>query len=404
MSLPHRLTQVAAAVSFALALGGCKQRKVQTGAARPAVPVSVTRAWRESIPVELRVVGAVEASATVQVKSQIAGQLLRAHFTEGQSVAKDLLLLEIDPRPYREALRQAEAVLARDRAQLRQAEAALARDVAQSKNAEADAGRYSELYRAGVSSTAQYDQARTSANVYRESVRATEAAIESVRATIESDRAAIDKAKLDLGYCEIRAPISGRTGDLLVHAGNLVKANDSPLVVIHQMAPIFVGFNIPEQRLGDIRRLSQDRKLAVRVWPKDDPGRAAGGHVAVIDNAVDAATGTIRLKAVFDNAGGILWPGQFVDVVLTLDTIANATVVPSEAVQTGQRGQFVYVVKPDNTVESRAVTAGQTLERKTVIEAGVAPGDTVVTDGHLRLFPGARIQAVDPRKLQSGPL
>lgn len=344
---------------------------------------------------ELRVVGAVEASAIVQVKSQIAGPLLRVNFTEGQNVAKGELLFEIDPRPYREALRQAEAALERDRSLVRQSEAARARDAAQLKNAEADAARYLELRRAGVISQAQYDQASTSAAVYRESLRATEAAIESARAALESDSAVIDKAKLDLSYCEIRAPIAGRVGNLLVHAGNLVKANDSALVVIHQIAPIFVSFSVPEQHLGAIRRLSERRELGVRVSLKDDPGRKASGRVTVIDNTVDTTTGTIRLKAVFENSDGLLWPGQFVNVVLTLNTIANATVVPAEAVQTGQQGQFVYVVKPDNTVESRAVVPGQSFERKAVITSGVAPGETVITDGHLRLFPGARIQAVD---------
>ncbi|HEY1339096.1 MAG TPA: biotin/lipoyl-binding protein, partial [Bryobacteraceae bacterium] len=224
-------------------LAGC-QRQPTTRAASgppPAVPVSVARATQESVPTELRVVGTVDASSIVQVKSQIAGELLRVAFTEGQNVAKGDLLFGIDPRPYEDALRQAEAAVVRDRAQINQSEAALARDRAQAEFAQTDAQRYEQLQRAGVVSRSQYDQAKTSADVSRESARATQAAIESARAALEADLAAVARAKLDLGYCEIRSPLSGRTGNLLVHAGNLVKANDVPLVVIHQVAPIFVN-------------------------------------------------------------------------------------------------------------------------------------------------------------------
>jgi multidrug efflux system membrane fusion protein len=333
------------------------------------------------------------------VKSQIAGQLLRVHFNEGQNVSNGALLFEIDARPFREALRQAEAAVARDQAQLRQAEATLAREMAQSKNADAEASRYEELQKIGVISRAQRDQVQTSADVSRESVRAAKAAIESARAALDSDLAAVDKAKLDISYCEIRAPFSGRTGNLLIHPGNLVKANDSPLVVIHQVAPIFVTFSVPERHLGEIRRLSASGKLPVRVSPQDDPSRSAAGNVTVVDNAVDTTTGTIKLKGIFANADGMLWPGQFVTAVLTLGTVVNATVVPAEAVQSGQQGQYVYVVKPDQTVEPRVVIAGRAFEKKIIIEKGVAPGDTVVTDGQLRLFPGARIRPVDASKI-----
>jgi multidrug efflux system membrane fusion protein len=192
--------------------------------------------------------------------------------------------------------------------------------------------------------------------VARESARATQAGIESAKAALDSDVSAVGTAKLNLSYCQIRAPISGRTGNLLVHAGNLVKANDVPLVVIHQVSPIFVNFNVPEQHLPAIRRLSAGPSWRCACSPQDDPPAAASGTLSVIDNTVDTATGTIHLKATFENRDGLLWPGQFVTSVLTLDTIQNATVVPAEAVQAGQQGQFVYVVKPDSTVEIRMVT------------------------------------------------
>ena len=389
-----------AAVLF---VAGCKQEKVaQTTSGPPPVPVSVSNATAESVPFELRVVGNVEASAIVQVKSQVAGQLLRVHFTEGQNVAKGDLLFEIDPRPFQGALRQAEAALIRDRAQIRQAEATLAREGAQSKNAESEASRYAELDKAGVISKAQHDQVKTSAEVSREAVRAAQASLESIKASIESNLATIDRAKLELSFCQIQSPISGRAGNLLVNAGNLVKVNDVPLVVIHQVSPVLVNFSVPEDHLSAIRQRSARQKLAVRVSPHDNPDREVTGYLSVVDNAVDTATGGIRLKATFDNRDGLLWPGQFTNVVLTLDTIQNATVVPSEAIQSGQKGSFVYFVKSDQTVEPRVVETGRSIGSKTIVQSGIAPGDTVVIDGHLRLFPGARIRQVDPQKLGGG--
>lgn len=392
------------AALIALLLPGCNTRKTQSAGAPPPVPVSVAVATRESVPLEVRAVGTVEASASIQIKSRIDGQLMNVQFAEGSNVNKNDMLLEIDPRPYQEALRQAEAAVAKDSAQLRQAEANRARDIAQSKNADAIAARNEALANAGVISREQNEQFRTNADAIREAVQADAAAIESARALLESDRAAVDRVKLDLSYCEIRSPVSGRAGNLLVHAGNLIKANGDALVVINQIAPIFVSFGVPEDYLAVIRQTSASRKLPVEVSLQNDSGKAARGVLTVIDNTVDPNTGTIRLKAVLSNEDRLLWPGQFANVVLTLDTRSDVTVIPSEAVQPGQKGQFVYVVKPDQTTEPRIVMVGPTVGRKVIIEKGVAPGETVVTDGQLRLFPGARINPVPASQIDSQQL
>ena len=366
------------------------------------VPVSVAKVEAESVPTDLRVVGTVEASAIVQVKSQIAGQLDRVAFTEGQNVKEGDLLFVIDPRPYQDALQQAEAAVNRDRAQIAQSEASLARDSAQAKFAETDAARYAEMVKEGIASKEQAEQFRANADVAREAARATQATIASAKAALDQDLAAVAAAKLNLSYCEIHAPLAGRTGNLLVHAGNLVKVNDVALVVIHRVAPIFVNFSVPEQHLAAIRRLNAVHPLAVRVFSTNDPGRVAEGRLTVIDNTVDSSTGTIHLKATFENRDGMLWPGQFVTAVLTLDTIQNAAVAPAEAVQNGQQGQFVYVVQPGDKVAIRPVSVGRTFGAKVVIDKGLAPGDTVVTDGQLRLFPGATVHAVASPSLETG--
>ena len=409
MPLRRLIASLSVWMAPVLLLSGCKQQEAHGAGSpamapgMPAVPVSVAKVSEQSVPTELRVVGTVDASAIVQVKSQIAGQLEKVGFTEGQNVAQDQLLFVIDPRPYEDALRQAEAAVARDRAQITQSEASLARDAAQAKFAESDAARNADLVKEGLASRQQFDQSRNAAEVSRETVRATNATIDSAKAALQADEAAVAAAKLNLSYCEIRAPIAGRAGNLLVHAGNLVKVNDVALVVLHQVEPIFVNFSVPEQHLSAIRRLQSAHPLEVQVFTEDNPNLPVTGHLTVIDNTVDSQTGTIHLKGVFENRDGRLWPGQFVTVVLTLDTIRNATVVPTEAVQNGQMGQFVYVVKPDHTVELRPLTVGRSFGKDLVVEKGLAPGETVVTDGQLRLFPGAPVKPVDSPQAPASP-
>ncbi len=398
-----RLFAVLAAVT--LCFTGCSSQKAAPPAGPPpAVPVSVAPAVRESVPIEVRAVGNVEPFATVQVKSQIAGELLRAGFTEGSNISKGALLFEIDSRPYLEALRQAQAALSRDNAQLQQAEANLARDRAQAKNADAEAARTEQLFQRGIAAKNLYEQVGTAADVAHASVHADEAAIESARATLESDRAAIERAKLDLGYCEIRSSVSGRAGNLLIQPGNLIKANDVPLVVINQIEPVFVSFGMPEHNLAQLQSASAaGRKLGVDVTFPNVAAKTVRGYLTVIDNTVDPTTGTIKLKAIFDNKERLLWPGQFVNAVLRLEQ-SEEVIIPAEAIQAGQQGQFVYVVKPDHTVDLRPVVAGAQIGNRTIIEKGVAAGDTIVTDGQLRLFPGARISEVPAGKIDSQKL
>ncbi len=400
----HRVASLLTGLVLALLTTACQQQKAQSAGPPPAVPVSVAPVTEESVPIEIHAVGRVEPSAVIQVKSQIAGQIVRVAFTEGASVNQGDLLFQIDPRPYQEALKQAEATLSRDKANLRQAQANLERDQAQARSAEADAARNRQLIQEGLTSKTLDDQSRATAEAARASILADQAAIESARASIENDQAAIDRAKLDLTYCEIRSPVSGRAGILLINSGNVVAANGNPIVVINQVTPIWVTFNAPEDSLSEIRRSNALRKLPVTAVPRDDTTHAVTGVLSVIENTVDTTTGTIRLRASFDNKEGLLWPGQFADVTLRLGTLNRAVVVPAEAVQPGQDGQMVFVVKRDQTVEARKVAVGSNFGDKITIQKGLSAGETVVTDGQLRLVPGARIKPVPAAKIDSQAL
>lgn len=410
-----------------LSVAGCSDRpgSAQTPPARaPAVPVGVAAAERKPVPVTLVAVGNVQAYTTVSVKSQIAGQLVQVHFKEGEEVARGDLLFTIDQRPLQASVRQVEANVAKDRAQLRQMEAAVAqkqaevtqaqanleRDLAQLDNARLQEERYRELIRRELIAREQYDQIRTNFSAMqatvqadraavenaRASARAAEAMVENAHAAIAANEAMLDTARLQLAYTTIRAPMAGRTGNLLVQPGNVVKGNDdTPLVVIAQVRPIYVSFSVPEQHLAEIRRfLAQGR---VPVEATLDGGRQrAGGALTFVNNTVDPSTGTIQLKATFPNDDNALWPGQFVDVALTLTT-EQAVVVPAQAVQAGQHGTFVFVVKPDLTVESRPVKVGRRLGGERVVEQGLVGGERVVTDGQLRLIPGATVEIKPPK-------
>ncbi|MBI3666444.1 MAG: efflux RND transporter periplasmic adaptor subunit [Acidobacteria bacterium] len=347
---------------------------------------------QKPMPIDLRAIGNVQAYTTVSIKAQISGELTAVHFVEGQDVKKGDLLFTIDPRPFEATLKQAEANLKQAEANLKQAHANLAKDTAEAKNAEAEAARYAQLFKAGVAAAEQYDQFRTKADSSKAALQADESAIQASESAILANQAAIDTARLQLAYTAIRAPMDGRTGSLMVHQGNLVKANDVPiLVVINQIHPIYVAFSVPEQYLPEVKRRMAQGKLKVQATPKDG-GRPVTGQLTFVDNNIDLNTSTIILKGTFANEDNSLWPGQFLDTVLTLTTQKDAIVVPSQAIQTGQQGQFVFVVKPDSTVEARPVVVARRTEQETVIDKGLQPGERVVTEGQLRLVPGARVR------------
>lgn len=348
----------------AILLPACSEDKPKGPPPRPAVPVKVGQATTRTIPLQVKAVGNVEARATVEIRARVGGQLTQVHFREGQDVRKGAPLFTIDPAAYQITLRQAEARLTRD-----QALAVTAREKEH---------RYQALTGEGLTSRQDYDLIRAEA--------------ESLEATVAADRAAVEDARLQLNWSRIVSPLDGRTGSLMAHVGDLIAANGSqPLLIIHQMEPIDVSFTVPERELARVRGALSAGTLPVGAVIPGDEGSPVTGTLSFVDNAVDTRTGTIRLKASFANTDRRLWPGQFVTVLITLDNFENATVVPAAAVQTGQKGTFVFVARTDGTTEMRPVVPGITFEEVTVIKEGIKPGETVVTDGHLRLYPDARL-------------
>ncbi len=331
---------------------------------RDAIPVLVVTAAQKSVPVQIRAVGNVEAFSTVSIKSQVTGVLMKAHFKEGQNVKQGQLLFTIDPRPLEATLKQAEATLARDSAQL--------------QNAREQARRYADLVKKQYVSQEQYDKIRADAD--------------AAEAVVQADHAGVENAKVQLSYCYIYSPLDGQVGSLLVNEGNLVRVNDgTPLVVINQLTPVNVTFSVPEQNLVDIKRHMAAGQLKVKAAFPSDEGQPEEGSLTFVDNAVDRSTGTIKLKAEFSNKERRLWPGQYINVALTLSTQADAVVIPSEAVQVGPEGQQVFVVKADKRVEVRPVTVARTNEGEAIIAKGLQPGEQVVREGQFLLGPGERV-------------
>jgi multidrug efflux system membrane fusion protein len=360
-----------------------------------AQPVVVAKASQKDVPVDIDAVGNVEASATIAVRTQITGTLESMGFHEGDFVKKGSLLFTIDRRPLEAALQQAEANLVRDQALINQAEAQLARDASNAEYQTLNAKRQDELVQRGILDRNSGDQARAQADATALAVKADRAAVESARAELAVQESAVDAAKVQLGYTTIRSPIDGRTSDLAVKPGNLITANSTQLMTIAQLEPVFVTFAIPATHLPTVKRAATGVSLHVVATPQDEDAQPEEGELTFWDNLVDPATDTIKLKATMLNWDRKLWPGQFVRVKLRLETLHNATVVPQQALQTGQDGQFVFVVQDDMTVEQRPVMVAQRVGDDVVIQGGLQPGETVVTDGQLRLEQGTRVQVAD---------
>ena len=343
---------------------GCARGNRNAGSV--GVPVLVARAVETNLPVQIDPppVGHVMPISTVTVHSQIQGMISEVHFQEGQTVKKGDLLFTIDPRPSQAALAQSRAALARDQAQL--------------ENARIQFDREQKLFQQKLVSQDDYDTSK--------------AGMDTLAGTVQADEATVTNALLNVEFCHIDAPVDGVTGSLQSYVGNVVKAPDDVLLTINQIHPIYVQFGVPEQYLPEIRREMRGKTLPVMAafQNMDAPPR---GELTFINNTVDETTGLIQLKATFPNEDNALWPGQFVTVELTLSELTNAVVVPSQAVQTGQNGEYVYVVRPDQTVDERLVTIGITYQGGTVVQTGLAVGETVVIDGQLRLSPGVAVNA-----------
>ncbi len=384
-----------------LFFSSCLRKKQAGPFGFPPAPVTAAAVTQKSVPVQIEAVGNVEAYSAVSVKAMVAGEILKVHFKEGQEVRKGDPLFTIDPRPFQVDLEKSEANLARDTSVVRQAEANLAKDIAQAKNAQTEFHRYGNLIKQGYVSQEQYDQIETNANSFDATVRSDEAALQIARDTLGVDRSTIDNSRLQLQYCYIHSPIDGRTGSLLVHEGNLIKANDTPnLVVINQIEPIYVTFAVPQDQLSEIKKYTARGELKVEAIPGTE-GEPVLGKITFIDNAVDTSTGTVKLKGIFKNESKTLWPGLFANVKLTLRDDPRAIVVPSEAVLTGQKGSYVFVIQPDMTVQIRPVVLDRTVDDEAIVKNGLSPGEKVVTDGQLLLGPGAKVEIKDNPKRTS---
>jgi multidrug efflux system membrane fusion protein len=372
--------------------GGRGGRGGRGGGAGGAQPVVTAKVSQKDEPVDIAAVGNVEAYTTISVRSQVTGQLQQAFFHEGDVVKKGDKLFVIDPRPLQSALQQTEANLVRDQALLNQAEAQLERDAANAEYQQVTAARQAKLVEGGLMSRDAGDQSRASADATLSAVKADKAAIASAKAQLAVQQAAVDNARVQLSYTTIRATIDGRTGNNTVKPGNLATANSTELVTIAQLQPVYVTFAVPAVHLPAIKPHVGKDPLTVFAASPDVGGQPIEGQLTFVDNAVDQTTDTIKLKAIFANHDARLWPGVFTRVNLRLGMLTIATVIPSKAVQTGQDGQFVFVVKPDSTVDQRPITVAQRMGDDVVIGKGLNPGETIVMEGQLRLEQGTKVQ------------
>lgn len=362
------------AVCLLFAAVGCAQKEAPKGT--QAVRVKTGKAVVKTMPVQVTAVGTAEPYVSVKVMAQVDGELQSIHFTEGQDVKKGDPLITIDPAPFKEKLRYEEAKLNKDIAQL--------------KYKTVEAARYRQLIEKGAVSRSEFEQNEANAG--------------EQEGIVQADKAAVEQARIDLNYCYVRSPIDGRTGSYLLNKGNIVEKSKTQLVVVNQITPIYVRFSVSEKALPDIRRYMASGRLTVKATPAGYGDGSREGKLTFIDNAVNTETGMIMLKATFPNTDKLLWPGQFLDVTLTLTSDPNVVVVPAKAVQMSQKGEYIFVVKPDSTVEFRAVNRARTIGEETVIAAGVRDGETVVTDGQLMLRDGFPVEIIDGQPNQSGKM
>jgi multidrug efflux system membrane fusion protein len=365
MTTLNRIARVGVACGIALVAAAGSCAKKQPPPRVEGVPVSVGTVARQDVPLEVRANGHVDPYSTVAIKARVGGQVTHVGFREGQNVHQGDVLFQIDSRPYASALAQAQAQLERDRAI--------------AKKAEQDVQRYAELVAKDYVTKEQYDAVGSN--------------VAAAGATVKADEAAVENARLNLSYCTVAAPLSARTGAVLVYPGNMVKGNDdNPLVVLNQIQPVYVSFSVPESSLALIRQHGRPGQTLKVIALTSGSSANQAGDLTFWNNTVDPTTGTILLKATFPNQNEVLWPGEYVDVTLRLATEPNAIVVPTQAIQTGQSGQYVYVVKNDLTVESRPVSMNRTQGPLSIVAKGLKPGERVVTDGQLRLAPGAKVE------------
>lgn len=362
MSVARTLSVLICLTSLGL-ISACERKQARTSE-RPPAPVAVATVEQRDIPDQITAIGNVEAYQIVQVRSQVNGQIERIYFKEGEDVRNGQQLFQLDKRPFQ--------------AELERATGQLARDQAQAENSRIQAGRYSDLEKQGIVSHEQAEQLRSQAK--------------ADAALVDADRAALSAARVQLQYTDIFSPLEARTGALLINAGNLVKANDTPyLVQLNQVSPIYVTFSVPEQDLSRVRQRFAAGQLKVLASPKGSSDGSVEGRLTFIDNGVDTTTGTFKLKATFENRDKRLWPGEFVDVALVLSTQKNVVVVPTKAVQSGQQGDYVYVVRENNTAESRPVKLGGAYKDVTLVSDGLHAGEQVIVEGQLRLTPNAKV-------------
>jgi membrane fusion protein, multidrug efflux system len=393
-----KLMLVLCAAGAASLLSSCGKKEVASAAGMPAmvVPARAVAAIDSDVPLEVSAVGNVEAIASVDIKSRVAGQVLRVNFQEGQDVQKGELLFEIDPEPLQRQVAELQADVAKDVALEQQARANVTRDEAQLKQARAASERGVALAKDGIFSKEQTEQVVATADASAASLAADRAAVESATASEKADRARLDQTNLQLSYTKITSPMAGRAGAIGVKAGNLIKDNDVALVTILQTSPIYVSFGVPEQLLPEVRKYNSAHPLQVQAKVADE--KTETGTLRFIDSSVDATTGTIKLKASFDNPKRTLWPGQFVNVQARLNVEHGRIVIPSRTIQTGPQGKYVWVMNAsDNTVSMRPVNVERLYEspnsgEQAVIGSGLKPGEMVISEGQMRLAPGAKVQ------------